>query len=219
VALASYKDLCIDANDPTLLGQWWGPRLGLEFHRQDSGDAYLTGPTKAHTIWINGVPEVKSVKHRIHLDVNADSLSEWSEGATIVDGDSFPWTVLLDPEGGEVCVFVRPHTKRLASIVVDAAQPIAIATWWADVLGARCEVFEQGYARVWEVPGAPFDSIDFIPVPEAKTVKNRLHIDVTTSSVSALVDAGASIVRAQDSEIRWTVCADPEGNEFCAFTT
>ncbi len=60
-------------------------------------------------------------------------------------------------------------------------------------------------------------------MPEGKTVKNRVHIDVTSATadvaatVAALVDLGATVLRPQDGEISWTVMADPEGNEFCVF--
>lgn len=46
----------------------------------------------------------------------------------------------------------------------------------------------------------------------------RMHIDVTTPDVDALVTAGAVVLREPDDETRWHVMADPEGNEFCAFT-
>ena len=59
---ATFKDLCIDAADPVLLGEFWGRVLGLEVHRQDGGDTYLTGPTKEHTIWVNRVSEPKTAK-------------------------------------------------------------------------------------------------------------------------------------------------------------
>jgi hypothetical protein len=55
-------------------------------------------------------------------------------------------------------------------------------------------------------------------VQEPKTIKNRVHLDVTTDDVHGLVTAGARVVRAQDGEISWTVLADLGGNEFCAFT-
>ena len=93
-----------------------------------------------------------------------------------------------------------------------------IAAWWADVLGADLRDTDRGYSYVENVPGAPFDSIDFVPVPEPKTVKNRIHLDVTTSDLDALAAAGAVVLRARDEEIGWTVLADPDGNEFCAFT-
>ncbi len=79
-------------------------------------------------------------------------------------------------------------------------------------------------APYWWVEGAagfPFGSWVFHHVPEAKTVKNRLHWDVElpdgVASPQALVDAGASLLRSPDDEIHWWVLADPEGNEFCAF--
>jgi hypothetical protein len=56
-------------------------------------------------------------------------------------------------------------------------------------------------------------------VPEPKAAKNRVHWDVTLvgSTVENLVVAGARLLRAQDDDIRWSVMADPEGNEFCVF--
>jgi hypothetical protein len=60
--------------------------------------------------------------------------------------------------------------------------------------------------------------MDFVPVPEPKTVKNRIHWDVTVPGAAPLVEAGAIVLREPDAEISWHVLADPEGNEFCAFT-
>ena len=222
--IATYKDLCIDAADPVVLGEFWAGVLGLELHRQDNGDTYLTGPTPQHTIWVNRVPEPKTVKHRMHLDVNAASVEDVvARGATVLDADSFRWTLMADPEGGELCVFVREGeiTQRLYEIGIDTGSSPEdshrIAAWWADVLGARSVDTDDGYSYVDQVPGAPYDSLDFAPVPEPKTVKNRIHFDVTTNSVDDLVAAGATVLRAQDDEIGWTVMADPDGNEFCAF--
>ena len=53
-------------------------------------------------------------------------------------------------------------------------------------------------------------------VPEPKRAKNRVHWDVW-GNASALVAAGATLLRAHDTEIGWDVLADPEGNEFCVF--
>ena len=63
---------------------------------------------------------------------------------------------------------------------------------------------------------APWRSRDWVnQVPEAKTVKNRVHMDIDTRTLEELVARGVTIVQPQ---LRWTVMADPEGNEFCAFT-
>ena len=223
--LATFKDLCLDAVDPGVLGAFWAAALDLELHTQESGDTYLTGPTKEHTIWVNRVPEPKTVKHRMHLDLNVGSVDELTAlGATVLDAESFRWTLMADPEGGEFCAFVREGeiSQRLYEIGIDTADSAEaahrIAAWWADVLGARLVDHESGYSYVDRVPGAPYGSLDFVPVPEPKTVKNRIHLDVTTGSVDDLVAAGATVLRAKDDEIGWTVLADPDGNEFCAFT-
>ena len=224
MAIATFKDLCLDAGDPGVLGAFWAAALDLELHTQDSGDTYLTGPTKEHTIWVNRVPEPKTVKHRMHLDLNVGSVDELTAlGATVLDAESFRWTLMADPEGGEFCAFVREGeiSQRLYEIGIDTADSAEaahrIAAWWAEILGARL-VDDRGYSYVDRVPGAPYDSLDFAPVPEPKTVKNRIHLDVTTADVDALVAAGATILRAKDDQIGWTVMADPDGNEFCAFT-
>ena len=225
MAIATFKDLCLDAGDPGVLGAFWAAALDLELHTQESGDTYLTGPTKEHTIWVNRVPEPKTVKHRMHLDLNVGSVDELTAlGATVLDAESFRWTLMADPEGGEFCAFVREGeiSQRLYEVAIDTADSAEaahrIAAWWAELLGARLVDDDRGFSYVDRVPGAPYDSLDFAPVPEPKTVKNRIHLDVTTADVDDLVAAGATILRAQDDEISWTVLADPDGNEFCAFT-
>ena len=220
--LAAYKDLSVDATDPERLGAFWAAALGLELvPRAADGDvAHLLGPTTGHTIWLAQVPEPKTVKHRVHLDVNTSSVEELERlGATVLDSVSFPWTLMADPEGGEFCAFVREGsiTHPLYEIVVDCGSDWReVARWWAEILGGRLEDDEDGVG-VADIPGAPFEYLVFGPVPESKTVKNRVHLDVTTHSLDALVAAGAVVLRERDDEIGWTVLADPAGNEFCAF--
>lgn len=222
MALVTYEDLCIDATDPVRLATFWGAALGLRLQRQED-HVKLVGPTDRHTIWFLAAPEPKTAKHRMHLDVNTASVEELVRlGATVLDADSFAWTLMADPEGGEFCAFVREGaiTERLYEIGVDTGDspdhPLRIATWWADVLGAHAVDSGRGFAYVEEIPGAPFESIDFAPVPEPKTVPNRVRLHVSTPDLDALVDAGASVVGASDGETGATVLADPDGNEFCA---
>lgn len=220
MAIATYKDLCIDAVDAAAMGRFWAAALRLDLELHDDGDAKLVGPTPRHTVWINTVPEPVTVKQRMHLDVRADDVEDLvALGGVVVDTGSFPWTVVKDVEGGELCVFPTRADRPagLKDVVVDTADPARIATWWAGVLGAEQVDDEEGYSYLESVPGAPFESVDFVPVPEPKTVKNRIHLDVTTTDVRLLVDAGARLLRARDDEIAWHVLADPDGNEFCAF--
>ncbi len=218
MAIATWQDLCIDALDAERLGRFWAEAIGLTYVPHDDGDAQLDGPTPEHRIWVNTVPEPVTVKQRVHLDVHAGSVDDvLALGATPDDLDSFGWKVLRDPEAGELCVFEREEVPayRLYEIAVDAVDPRAIARWWADVLGATYgENEEEGWTWVEQIPGAPFDCLTFAAVPEPKTVKNRIHWDVQTEDLALLTDAGATVVGTQP---RWTVMADPEGNEFCAF--
>lgn len=216
MAIATYKDLCIDAVDPVLIGEFWAPTLGLSLRRLDDGDTKLDGATEQHGVWVNGVPEPVTVKQRVHLDVHVAATEEvLARGATAVDLESFRWDLLKDPEGGELCTFVREEVPayKLYEIVVDSVDARAIATWWAEVLGATVQHgAEDSYFT--DAPGMPFEMV-FGDVPEPKTVKNRVHWDVDTADVQLLVDAGARVLEERPS---WTVLADPEGNEFCAFT-
>ena len=221
MALATFKDLCVDAVDPDRLAPFWARALGRTVgERRDDGLTQLVGPTPRHTVWINPVPEPVTVKQRVHLDVHAASVDDvLALGATPDDLESFRWKVLRDPEGGELCVFEREQVReeRLYEIVVDAAEPERVARWWAEALGAGLRPADDGSWYLLAVPGAPFEHIVFGPVPEPKTVKNRIHWDVDAPDVARLVDRGARVLREPDHDIRWTVLADPEGNEFCVF--
>jgi hypothetical protein len=226
MAIATWKDLCIDAVDARVLGTFWAETLGLELVPHDDGDAQLDGPTPQHRVWLNTVPEPVSVKQRVHIDVHAGSVDEvLARGATPDDVGRFRWDVLRDPEGGELCVFTRAEVPayKLYEIVVDSRDPHAIASWWAEVLGATVQDHgadadnEEAFSWFENAPGMPFEMV-FGGVPEPKTVKNRIHWDVDTADVRLLVEHGATVLRERDSEIGWMVMADPEGNEFCAFT-
>jgi len=222
MAIAQFKDLSLDANDPARLGVFWAGVLGRTWQAQEDGDGLLTGQTPQHTIWVNRVPEAKTVKNRVHLDIYAADLAGLeAAGATIVqprDGTR-NWTVLADPEGNEFCAFLRPEipAERMHGLVVDSADPQAQARWWAGIYGMDVTT-NDGWFTLEGVPGMPILTMDFVPVPEPKTVKNRVHWDVTVADVAPLAAAGATVLREPGGDIRWYVMADPEGNEFCAFT-
>jgi len=227
MGIATYKDLCIDVSDREKAGPFWASALGLAYDDDDPQDAVLTGDVPEKTVWINVVDEPRTVKQRVHIDVHAGSVDELiGLGATMLEPAEETgrhWSVMADPEGGEFCAFVREPDKlpdyRLHELVIDCVEPRRIAQWWADVFGCPIDGREdKGWWWISDIPGLPFGDWDFVPVPEPKTVKNRIHWDVTVESVDDLVAAGATVVRPRDDEISWTVLADPEGNEFCAFT-
>jgi hypothetical protein len=226
MATATFKDFCIDTfHADERLGRFWAQALGLRFEPDDDAGS-LVGDEPAQRVWMNVVPEPKTAKHRVHIDVNAASTDELiALGATMLEpAEEFdrPWSVMADPEGGEFCAFIRTPDRlaayRMHELVVDAVDAHAITQWWADVFG--CEIDgrpDKGWWWLLDVPGLPFDGWDFVPVPEPKTVKNRIHWDILVDSVDELVTAGATLLRPRDDEVGWNVMADPEGNEFCAF--
>lgn len=139
-------------------------------------------------------------------------------------------------------------------VVIDCAAPHDLADWWAETLSWEVEpqdesfirsMIEQGFATdeettlhngllVWasgtavrpvENTGSGQPRLLFQKVPESKTVKNRLHLDIRpgppeTTDIDALrqklIERGATLIsRGQQGPHEWVTFADPEGNEFC----
>ncbi len=133
-------------------------------------------------------------------------------------------------------------------VSIDSSAPHDLADWWAETLGWSVEVQDEAFiqrmvdtgaaseadttrhrgALVWRVgaaihspePGRP--RVLFQQVPEEKTVKNRVHLDVSVGAerreteVARLVARGATeLWRAAQGPHAWVTLADPEGNEFC----
>ena len=115
-------------------------------------------------------------------------------------------------------------TLRIQCLCVDARDPSALATFWENALGWR-RTYEREDEVVLEPPaGSPEDGVVpdllFGTVPEGKTIKNRLHLDLRpvdqAAEVARLEALGASRVDVgQGPDVTWIVLADPEGNEFC----
>jgi hypothetical protein len=116
----------------------------------------------------------------------------------------------------------------------DAADPQALAAFWAGALGYVAEPgFDHPDAASIVDPDGAGPAISFLRVPETKTAKNRLHIDIRVAGeppwdmgererlirdkAAELVDAGATTVREEryGQDLGHVVMLDPEGNEFC----
>jgi catechol 2,3-dioxygenase-like lactoylglutathione lyase family enzyme len=115
--------------------------------------------------------------------------------------------------------------SSLNNITVDCTDAPGLARFWAEVLGWH--VFSDDDPEVLIAPSFPppgtGPTMLFIPVPEPRTVKNRVHVDVQPLSgtrdeeVARLIALGATLVedhRAADGT-GWVWLADPEGNDFC----
>lgn len=227
--IARFKDICLDAPDAHALGRFWARVLNGELVDLGDGDTRVDphAPAAPDSIWVNRVPEPRTGKTRVHLDLRLDRPDPsvlLAAGARLLrePDDEIGWWVLADPDGNEFCAFApRPgRTPGPFELVVDARDTTAQATWWAGVLGGRVDHGADGLASVVGGAGFPWEYWVFTPVPEPKTVKNRMHWDVDLVGVdhTALLDAGATLLREPvDDAHRWWVLADPEGNEFCAF--
>jgi len=101
---------------------------------------------------------------------------------------------------------------------VDARDPAALGSWWREALGW---VVVNSDPDEFEIrPSADrLPGLLFAPVPERKTIKNRLHLDFRPddqdAEVERLLRLGATRVDVGQGEQSWVVLADPEGNEFC----
>ena len=123
----------------------------------------------------------------------------------------------------------------LRSIVVDCARPPELAQFWAQLLGWHVRPYTQeDVASLAErgltpetdpsvcvdPPDASFPTLWFNAVPEPKIGKVRIHIDVNvvdSAATEELTELGARVVERHPGGERWTIMADPEGNEFCVF--
>jgi catechol 2,3-dioxygenase-like lactoylglutathione lyase family enzyme len=221
MTLVTWQDLCIDALDVDIQTRFWAAASGLEV-AEVAAPARLSGATPRHTLWVNQVDRPHLVKNRVHLDLDCASVDELvALGASVLAPSSetgFGWTVMADPESNEFCAFVRPPDRlpdyRLHGIGIDCRDPEATARWWGAAFGVE-PTHEAGQDR-WTLTGVAADdrmTLDFAPVPEPRTVPNRVHWDVV-GRVDDLVAHGAVHLWEQPG---WTVLADPEGNEFCVF--
>lgn len=126
-------------------------------------------------------------------------------------------------------------TSKFTELAIDCADPRALARFWCSVLGyeVQDEDGDEGIVTIGspavpegrERPGPVPPALTFARVPEGKTVKNRLHIDVNPADreqdeeVHRLLGLGARRVDVGQVEESWVVLADPEGNEFCVLAS
>ncbi|MGB3736728.1 MAG: VOC family protein [Ilumatobacter sp.] len=113
----------------------------------------------------------------------------------------------------------------IAAITFDCRDAGALAAFWSEALSRPVDTDESqageffaSIGRTDQTLGMP--ALMFIQVPEDKSVKNRVHLDLDTddreATVARLLESGASHVHDRDEwGVNWTTLLDPEGNEFC----
>ena len=128
---------------------------------------------------------------------------------------------------------------RWYSVVVDCHDVAALGRWWAETLDYQIVYEADDELAIiprWMSPD-PISDLEtflrtgqgmvFVFVPEGKTTKNRLHIDLAPhvgqdreAEIARLLERGATRADVgQGDEVSWTVLADPEGNEFCVLSS
>jgi glyoxalase superfamily protein len=229
------------ARDDSALGRFWAEALGWSVSSEEPGvinlepEGFNYPDPVAVCIDICRVPEPKTVKNRVHVDLATTSAAHQADlvarlqdlGATRADvgqGD-VPWTVLADPEGNEFCVLeprsIYRDTGPMAAVVVDCADPRAMARFWGEATDWTLHKVTDDHAVLRSAKGVgPY--LEFLRTPDAKTVKNRVHLDLRpypgddqAAEVARLRALGATDIDVSQGDVPWTCLADPEDNEFC----
>ena len=127
---------------------------------------------------------------------------------------------------------------RWDGVVIDAHDIAGLGRWWAETLDYMVVYEAEDELAIiprWSSvdPATSLEEftrngqgIVFVPVPESKTVKNRLHLDLAPhtsqdrdAEIARLLERGATLVDLGQGDVSWTVMADPEGNEFCVLSS
>ncbi len=232
-------ELCIDANDPLRLAGFWAEALGgWTIEQDDDGIELVPTDGTRFTVIFEPVPEEKSAKNPIHLDLTTSTLDDQRQtvarlielGARPVDVGQGPddrHVVLADPEGNELCI-IEPDNHflatcgRLGSITCDGSREVGV--FWSQVLDWPLVWDQDGETAIRHPDGTgPF--ITWGPPIPVKTTKNRLHLDIgpgddtdQQAEVERLLALGATPVDIGQGDVDWVVLADVDGNEFCVLS-
>jgi len=111
---------------------------------------------------------------------------------------------------------------RWTSVVIDSADPPALARWWATALGWELSYESPDETDIAPPEGEPGIELTFVPVADPKLIQNRVHLDLRSTTpagqealVQRLTAGGAQPAEIGQGEVPWVVLTDPEGNEFC----
>ena len=231
--------LCVDASDPLRLARFWAEALAWDV--DDEGDGLValvpTDGTRFEILFLP-VPEKKTGKNPIHLDLTTSSIDDQRRsvaklielGARHIDVGQSPedsHVVLADPEGNEFCL-IEPDNSflagcgRLGSITCDGSPEVGY--FWSAALDWPL-VWDQDEETAVRAPDGKGPFITWGPPVPVKTTKNRFHLDLAPPAlgdqqmeVERLVALGARRVDIGQGEVDWVVMVDPDGNELCVLT-
>lgn len=232
--------LCLDANDPKRMAQFWAEALGWKIGESD-GDVSLIPPDDTGFEILFEPTSVKKIgQNNIHLDLTTTSIEDQHDtvdrliatGARHVDigqrGDE-GHVVLGDPEGNEFCICEPDNNflagcPRLGAINADGTRQVG--QFWSKVLGWPL-IWDQDDETAIRAPDGTGPIIQWSGPPlMTKTGKNRLHLDIAPfahisqqDEVDRLIELGATRIDIGQGDVSWVVMADPDNNEFCVLTS
>lgn len=104
--------------------------------------------------------------------------------------------------------------------MIDSADPEALAAFWGSLTGTEPEFIYPDYIFMSKLPGNHI-RLAFQKVPESKTVKNRVHLDLGHENpeefIQRVIELGGAVHETHQvpDGPGWTILTDPQGNEFC----
>ncbi|MGO4147167.1 VOC family protein [Paenarthrobacter sp. YAF11_1] len=229
------------ARDDSALGKFWAEALGWGISSEGPGVTNVepvgfTWPDpSAVCVDVVTVPDPETVTYRVHLDLATSSAAHQVElvarlkelGATPADigQGEVPWTVLADPEGNLFCVLeprpIYQDTGPIATVVVNCADPRAMATFWSRAMDWTLHEVTDEHARLRSSAGVgPY--LELLRTSDPDSLQNRIHLDLMPYSgddqaaeVDRLHTLGAVDADIGQGDVSWRCLTDPEGNEFC----
>ena len=231
--------LCLDANDPSRLADFWGGVLGWEPAEDHlGGHALVPNDDTGFRLRFHPTTKHKAQQNRMHFDLTSTSqegqqqtvAKALSLGARHIDVGQRPeevHVVLADPEGNEFCV-IEPGNNFLAecgfvgALACDGTQQVGY--FWSKALGWPLVWHQDQETAIRSPHGGPKITWGGPPLMP-KTGKNRLHFDLAPpargdqqAEVDRLLSLGASRIDIGQVDVSWVVMADPDGNEFCVLS-
>ena len=241
---ARLVQIAMNAQNDAALGRFWAQALGWQTSSEGPGvtnlepEGFSYPDPIALCVDVLRVPEPKTVRNRVRVDLTTTSTTHLAElvtrlknlGATPAEQgrEDAPWAALADPEGNEFRVLeprvLYQDTGPMAAVVLDCADPRAMAHFWSEATDWTVHEVTEDHALLRSAAKiGPY--LEFVRSVEVKTVKNRTHLDLRpypgddqAAEADRLRALGATDVDLGQGAVPWTVLADPEGNEFCVLT-
>ena len=226
--------LNVKARDAAVLGRFWAAALGWEVSTAEPGAVTVRSEglawpdPAAGRIDVIAVPDPEAVRYRAHLELATTSAAQHAElvarlkdlGATPVNGG-----VLADPEGNVFCVQEPRESYRdtgpIAAVVVDCADPVAMARFWTEAMDWTPHEVTEDHALLRSATNVG-PSLEFVRTPHLTATAHRTHLDLApypvdgqAEEVARLETLGATRVDVGQGDVPWQPMTDPEGNEFC----